>query len=169
MFYLGCLAASTFAVSWDPKFLVKRVVSENWRMTNPSAFDYRQFLLLVRSVQTEEWQTQVHLITDNCCCWSTLLIKNFGFRLAAFWGEGWASAGYWQLLGVSHGSSGFRGGEATTRMHKIQYKSPDTCCQKMKHTLSTTWSNMQMHTSHNHKFERHFKASNSKWTMGATW
>ena len=32
----------------------------------------------------------------------------------------------------------------------------------MKHTLSTTWSNMQMHTSHNHKFERHPKASNSK-------
>ena len=32
----------------------------------------------------------------------------------------------------------------------------------MKHALSTTWSNMQMHTSHNHKFERHPKASNSK-------
>ena len=35
----------------------------------------------------------------------------------------------------------------------------------MKHKLSTTWSNMQMHRSHSHKFERHPKASNSnqKW------
>jgi hypothetical protein len=146
--------------------------------------------LLVRSVKTEEWQTQVHSITDSFCCWSgqwklkndkrkciwlqTIVVvvgqpswlKTLDLDLQPFGGR----AG---LLQVSDNCLGSQMEVLASRAGKQQRECTKINTNHQTHAArkwGTHWAQLGATCGciqHNHKFERHPKASNSTWTNGS--